>query len=299
MLASIFESGLELKTYDWRPSAAFPKLDELPIVETDALFVPNYFGLFEKPQFAELACDVIEDHTHDLQSNWALSSNADYCVASLRKTLPLPDGGVLWSPKGHQLPSTPVRSEVWDRISNHRLTGMVLKGHYLAGLQIEKNEYLQIASATEAQFSQLAQVAAGPYTTAVLSKLPAASWRIQRQENHLYLANQLLNSIPCIQILSAKGSHLCPLGLVLRFSHAELRASLFRFLIAHNVYPARLWPLKDGVGCLPQVFQQDLELYDTLLLVHCDYRYAKVDLDKIAYLCHEWWDREKEQAATI
>ena len=43
---------------------------------------------------------VVEDHSHDPSSPWAASSSAHYAVASLRKTMPLPDGGVLWSPQG-------------------------------------------------------------------------------------------------------------------------------------------------------------------------------------------------------
>ena len=38
---------------------------------------------------------LIEDHIHDPLSDWSQSSNADYAVASLRKTLPVPIGAML------------------------------------------------------------------------------------------------------------------------------------------------------------------------------------------------------------
>jgi hypothetical protein len=40
---------------------------------------------------------LVEDHSHDPFSPWAVGSSADYAFCSLRKTLPVPDGGLLWS----------------------------------------------------------------------------------------------------------------------------------------------------------------------------------------------------------
>jgi hypothetical protein len=68
----------------------------------------NYFGLRTPPDL-ELpeGVEVLEDHSHDPVSAWAEQSSADFCLASLRKTLPINDGGALWSPVGHRLPPAP------------------------------------------------------------------------------------------------------------------------------------------------------------------------------------------------
>ena len=65
---------------------------------TDAVLRVNYFGMRSYRCTSELPVAVVEDHTHDLLGDWSCKSTADWCVASLRKTLPIPEGGILWSP---------------------------------------------------------------------------------------------------------------------------------------------------------------------------------------------------------
>ena len=79
---------------------------------TDAVLRVNYFGFraCRRSEYLPVAA-VIEDHTHDLIGDWSRNSTADWCIASLRKTLPIPEGGILWSPKGLKLPDPPASSE--------------------------------------------------------------------------------------------------------------------------------------------------------------------------------------------
>ena len=68
---------------------------------TDIILVCNHFGISEQSLFDSLIDSpslIIEDHTHDPWSPWSFGSRASYCFSSLRKTLPLPDGSVIWSP---------------------------------------------------------------------------------------------------------------------------------------------------------------------------------------------------------
>jgi len=96
----------------WAPACCFPgachALTEVDIRENparptrqiispspgpdDLLVVANLLGMHEKPDFAR-DTRIIEDHSHDLRSSWALSSQADWAFASSRKTLRVPDGG--------------------------------------------------------------------------------------------------------------------------------------------------------------------------------------------------------------
>lgn len=59
----------------------------------------NYFGLRTSRSNQSLPIPVIEDHSHDLLGRWPLYSDADWCIASIRKTLPTIEGGMVWSPK--------------------------------------------------------------------------------------------------------------------------------------------------------------------------------------------------------
>ena len=62
----------------------------------------NYFGVREAEPWQawreRTECILVEDHAHDPASAWATTSTADYAFSSLRKTLPVPDGAILWSP---------------------------------------------------------------------------------------------------------------------------------------------------------------------------------------------------------
>src|SRR5690606_7795309 len=94
-VAASFTRELPTEVYVDRPGL---RPDERAIAtrEGDAVLNVNLFG-FRTAQWAFKlpGVAVIEDHTHDPWSAWAATSQADFAVASLRKTLPLPDGGVL------------------------------------------------------------------------------------------------------------------------------------------------------------------------------------------------------------
>ena len=69
----------------------------------------NFFGIRKGKAWQDWLSQhkdiiLIEDHTHDPFSTWAQQSTAHYAMASLRKTLPIPDGAILWSPQKMSLP---------------------------------------------------------------------------------------------------------------------------------------------------------------------------------------------------
>jgi hypothetical protein len=90
---------------------------------------------------------TIEDHSHDLLAPRALESRADYAIASLRKTLPLPDGGVVWSPRDRSVP--PELSITGQHASSAllRLSGMILKRDDLQGEASAKSAYREMSVA--------------------------------------------------------------------------------------------------------------------------------------------------------
>ena len=113
VLGSVLREGVNVAFY-----TDYPTFDEdevvrdLPFEEGDALFRVNYFGLRSMRSNRVIKVPVVEDHTHDLIGAWACSSDADWCIASLRKTLPLAEGGMLWSPQGYRLKNKPAESSL-------------------------------------------------------------------------------------------------------------------------------------------------------------------------------------------
>ena len=96
------QTGIEIVYYLDLPKGNDGMMVEaLPYQNGDVLFRVNYFGMRDFRSNKNIPIPVIEDHSHDLLGHWALYSDADWCIASLRKTLPLPEGGMMWSPKGH------------------------------------------------------------------------------------------------------------------------------------------------------------------------------------------------------
>ena len=99
-VASALSVSCEIRWYRDLPNERQPDFDTLRPEPGDFVLANNPFGLREAASWLQWrkpaeVC-LIEDHTHDIAGAWATGSTADYAIASLRKTLPLPDGGLLW-----------------------------------------------------------------------------------------------------------------------------------------------------------------------------------------------------------
>lgn len=84
------------------PSEPAPRFDTIDARNGDAVLVVNFFGLRRAETWSEwLSANdgvvPIFDHSHAPFSKWAETETRGYSFASLRKTLPLSDGGFLKS----------------------------------------------------------------------------------------------------------------------------------------------------------------------------------------------------------
>ena len=100
VIASLKQFGLDLAFYhDWPDRHGDDNtLENIQrsgrFRTTDAVLRVNYYGMRTYRSAEKLSvAAVVEDHTHDFIGGWAVHSTADWCIASLRKTLPLPEGG--------------------------------------------------------------------------------------------------------------------------------------------------------------------------------------------------------------
>jgi hypothetical protein len=249
----------------------------------DAVVRINYFGLRGPASAARLRARgvvVIDDHTHDPCGPWAKSSDADYCLASLRKSLPLPDGALSWSPLGHALPPPAPASEA----AAAKLPAMLLKALYLAGQPVSKAVFRELAVAGEARLGALGVAGMSAVSTQLLACLKVAELRRRRRENFASLAAALAGEL---ELLAPAAPGLSPFAGVLRFSSAEARERVRRRLIAARIYPAVLWPLDElsepGVSTSHRErFPAACELGDRLLALHCDGRYGPADMRRVA-----------------
>ncbi|WP_328477857.1 hypothetical protein OHA21_25585 [Actinoplanes sp. NBC_00393] len=129
--------------YRHLPDGRGPHFATLRVADGDVVLAQNLFGRDSRAPWdawmrAHPGITVIEDHSHDPFSEWACASTAAYAVASLRKTLPLPDGGLLWSPRGLDLPRPGGPESAGASL---KLAAMLLKAAWLDGRPIPKERF--------------------------------------------------------------------------------------------------------------------------------------------------------------
>ena len=261
---------LTVGRYEDAPDAALPARVEAEA--GDALLVVNTYGM-RGPLRVETRADVVEDHTHDPLSPWAFRSEADYAVASLRKTFPLADGGVLWSPKALPLPAEREVTEGHRRAASARLSAMGLKRAYLDGEPVGKQVFRALLVAGERAIGRGELSGISAESRARLPTLPGHAWRERRARN-LAAFRSALGPVEGARLLDA------PFAATLVFESAERRESVRESLIAASIYPAVLWPLETPgtVGIPPR----HRALSRRVLSLHCDFRYDEDDMRRVA-----------------
>jgi hypothetical protein len=256
--------------YEDAPDRPLPA--RVPAEPSDVLLINNFFGM-RRTLRLDTEAVVVEDHTHDPLSPYAFASDADYAVASLRKTLPLPDGAVLWSPNGTELPPEQPVTGHHLRVTHDRLSAMVLKLLYLTGSYVHKAEFRGRFADAERMIGAGPISGISPFSRELLRSLPARPWREARSDNLATLRSRLGNP-PGFRLLDA------PFAATLLFDSAHLRERVRTALIAERIYPAVLWPLEQPR--LQGIPAEHVELSRRLLTLHCDFRYNADDMARVA-----------------
>jgi hypothetical protein len=248
---------------------------ELAATAGDAVVRIDYFGLRGLPSAAPLRAReivVIDDHTHDPCSDGARESDADYGFASLRKSLPLPDGALVWS-RERPLPSAP---EPCDEAAA-KLPAMLLKGLYLRGHAIDKSVFRELAIAGEARLGGLGSVGISRVSGQWLASLAIASLRAKRRDNFAAFVAALGDRLDVLR----PEPNATPFACVLRLRDRSERDRIRAELIEQRIYPAVLWDL-DEIPQHCERFPRTCEIADQLLAVHCDARYDAADMQRVA-----------------
>lgn len=276
VIASLKDAGLALRFY-----ADYPGYQEdgrtLDAIQRngyfkqgDAVLRVNYFGTRSYRHVEKLNVPVVEDHTHDLIGSWAINSHADWCIASLRKSLPIPEGGMLWSPVGFPLPKAPEISEENENIAAIRWDAMRLKARYLAGEEVEKAIFRAGFVDTEEYFERAEVCALDRESLEYLKLFDIRVWYNKKRENWELLRDFKKEGV---RVIRPEDMGCYPFSLVLLFDFSDERDRVRKELIAHQIYPAILWTIPhcpvDG-----EVFK----FSRGMLSIHCDGRYTKEEI---------------------
>jgi hypothetical protein len=261
---------LPLVAYDDAPGQPAPAAVEAD--ERDVVFVVNLHGARTSNPM-ETRAVVVEDHTHDPVSPWAFASDADWAVASLRKTLPLPDGGVLWSPRRRPSPPAAAVTSAHAAAAADRLAAMILKRLYLDGGTIVKDDFRRLAVAGEHAIALGDISGICDFSAARLASLPSRAWREARLRNHAAFV-AALGELDGVAMLPGA------FAATLVFERAEDRERVRAALVEQRIYPAVLWSLETpAVSGIPV---EHVELSRRVLSLHCDFRYTPDDLRRVA-----------------
>ncbi len=278
VVAALVRPDLELVPY---PDLPFDTPPRMPDARSgDAVLVMNYFGL--RAPFAAKpreGVEIVEDHSHDLTSDWARSSAADYCIASLRKTLPLPEGGVLWSPRNHSLPPPPRQTEQRRKASATKVSAMLLKAMYLDGHAVDPEAYRSLEMRAEAAFGVGSISAVTELARVMLATFPLETWRKARLSNWETLSRSL-DGVKWVSVLRPAPGQV-PFSVVLLLDSQERRDRVRAGLIREAVFPAVLWQLEETVV---EVGRQARDMSRRLLSIHCDGRYSREDMERVGAL---------------
>jgi len=275
------QTGITMMYYPDLPGGDDGKvLEALPYQESDVLFRVNYFGMRNFRSNKSVPVPVIEDHSHDLLGRWALYSDADWCIASLRKSMPLPEGGMMWSPKGHQLTIELNSSEENEKIAAIRWEGMEMKKDYLEGGDVSKEDFRRRYTETEEWFDTAEPSLIDERSRMVVAEeLDINSWLRAKRRNWEIL-KELTEQEHC-DILVPEHESCTMFSLVVLLEDKYQRDKVRRQLIASSVYPAILWAVPDDASA------EAKDISNRMLSIHCDGRYAKDDMRVLADIIHQ------------
>jgi hypothetical protein len=277
-------SVTEIERYDDDPRWPEPRWQSLRPSRRDAVLAVNYFGVREGAPWRawqeRTECVLVEDHAHDPASEWATASEADYAFTSLRKTLPVPDGGILWSPRGLPLPDQPAGGADGSEL---KLAAMLLKGEYLYGGDDDlKERFRRLQLDGEERLAGSAIAGASPATRESLVRGVPLPWRARRSENTAHLIASLHGWEAAEPLFTEWPADAAPLGAVFLFASGGDRDRLRALLREAGVYCPVHWADAAESGS-----DRVRELAERILTVPTDWRYSAADMARIASLLRE------------
>jgi hypothetical protein len=266
-----FEIGYDLQT---------TSLEWLDQVQPGSLVILiDYFGFPCDKQVAREArargAYVLDDASQALLSGH-VGSQADYVLYSPRKTVGVPDGGILRSLGASSLPAVelmPPPRDLW-----------------LQGLKacVGRREFDRFGG-DRSWFELFRQVEVGypvgPYRMSELSEMllevgvDYAQVAEVRRANYTYLAESLGD----YALFKRLDAHTVPLGFPIRVPN---RDKVRQFLFDHAIYPPIHWEL-DRV---PQEFAESHRLSADIMTIPCDQRLEPEDIMRTADLLHSVLD---------
>ena len=273
MVAPFLEKGMKVHFYSVNYCNGL-RVSPDRSVDCDIFFSMNYFGAPREETEADLAAFrrkgavVIEDITHSIFSAQTNHRNVDYAVASLRKWIASPAGGMAVKFSGDFL----VRADRYpqeDAVAL-RLQAMLEKNEYLEGKQINKSVFLD----KYARFNRLLEddyhrKKMDAFSMGILRDYDFSGMITRRKANaeRLY---QGLQNMEGIKFLTAHEPDACALFVPILVDGN--RDAFHRVLVENQIYCPKHWPTPPNADS--NIYAQEISLI-------CDQRYGDADMERI------------------
>ncbi len=271
-------NGLKIKFYKIKQdfSVDVDSIESQISKDTRSILLMHYFGSIQPLEQLQRINNIarkhnliiIEDTTHSIFSK--SDTIGDYQICSIRKWMPIPSGGVLYS-KNDPL-------DVFDTITykssidNDRSYGMVLKELFLStGLDCNL-EYRKIFTECEDKIDRQNDIyLLSDFARFIASCVDILNLKNNRTKNFHYLNEELIKK--GVKSAIQLNSDDCPLVLPLR---VKKRDQFRAFLMDNRIYCAVHWPF-DGIMKEHRVFAD--ECAQKLISLPIDQRYERDDID--------------------
>ncbi|WP_164742419.1 hypothetical protein [Pseudidiomarina mangrovi] len=256
----------------------YPSTPYKPVVTTNAfkatdiVVVPEYFG---NPSRLELNGNpiVVLDKTHNPASDFRYSFDVDYEFGSLRKILPIADGGYLKLLSIHSQSPLHTPSATDNHLNNFQRVSLAMstKSLYLQNKVAEKNGFLNTFSECESAFGDVRNPSGSVMPDKQLSHLDMTYYLGARRQNNKLLASILSDSFCYVELIDDD------VFFIIGFKDNNAREQVKKSLIEKDVYPAVLWPVDDQY-----MTEADKVFSQRMLVIPTDFRYGEHEIFLLA-----------------
>ncbi|MDF3130396.1 hypothetical protein P0Y35_14410 [Kiritimatiellaeota bacterium B1221] len=278
VLDPFIKAGIEINFYEVDYRLSF-NLRSAPIKKGDAVLLVSYFGVpvddLHYKVLKEKEVCIIEDLS---QAMYALpNENADYSIYSLRKFLPVPDGGICVSNK--RVVEWPYNTFTKDNGIEKAIEAISGRTLFDQGVSSSKDWVEAFREAEENIKTDLNKMSL--FTQSQMhGAIDLGKEKNQRIRNFEYLHSKLKH----ISLIQDRKNGV-PLGYPIIVSQ---RDQVRRILFRKEIYPPIHWNIDDVV---PQEYADSHKLSLEIMTIPCDGCYDQDDMKKVANILLESLNR--------
>ncbi len=267
-----YEKDFSIRFYKVKKDFSIDLEDLKSKLDTDVtvVYVMNYFGEiqdnrvleFLREKKKEYGFTIVEDTTHSIFTNPNVIG--DYCICSLRKWFPVPDGGALYSTieLNHNL-----LQDTLEKNSALKLEAMILKKWYIEKKVQYNAIYRDIFEKEEHQLDMQEKVYQISAISQRLLQCFSVNEMIQKRKKNYQELKAFLTTNGFENIL--KTEEMIPIAYPI---YIKGRDHFRTYLIEHQVYCAVHWPLE---GIEHEDYEEAEDISRNIISLPIDQRYDK------------------------